>query len=542
LHFGSQLQILTSQRLVRPTINDDHLLSFPALVVALALLLAPVRLPAQADSTQIDSSQIDSLTIPVNLGPQINSIYDEVLPVISPDGKTLFFDRTNFPAGYGRDDIWYSTLTPDGRWSPAKNIGPTLNNAQNNFVCSITPDGNTLLLGNVYNANGPMTPGASVVHRSSEGWVSPEKLVIKNFYSRSDIGNYYLANDGSTLLLAVQRDDGYGGLDLYVSFLEDDGQWSEPMNLGPDVNTSHDDRTPFLAADGSTLYFSSEGHGGFGSSDIFVSRRLDSSWSRWSRPENLGRPINSEGWDGFFTITASGDYAYLASKRNSYGANDIFRVELPMNMRPKSVVLISGRVLNAKTKEPLAAHILYETLSNGTAVGTARSNPTGGDYKIALPAGSNYGFHAEAPGFIAVNDNIDLTKLNRYQEINRDLFLVPVEVGEIIRLNNIFFDFGLADLRPESTPELSRVMRFLQDNPKIEIEISGHTDNVGTDADNLKLSRRRATAVYDFLVAHGVKAGRLTVQGYGKDVPVATNDTEEGRRQNRRVEFKIVRM
>jgi outer membrane protein OmpA-like peptidoglycan-associated protein len=487
------------------------------------------------------TAQIDSSVVPINLGPQINSPYDEVLPVISPDGKTLYFDRTNHPANAGKDDIWYSTLRSDGKWNEAKNIGSPLNNSDNNFVCSVTPDGNTLLLGNIYNADGTMSPGISIVHRTANGWGRPEQLVIKNFYSRSSIGNYYLANDGKTLLLSVQRDDGQGELDLYVSFLQEDGEWSEPLNLGPDVNTSKDDRTPFLAADQATLYFASEGHGGFGSSDIFFARRIDSTWTRWSRPENLGRPINSEGWDGFFTITASGDDAYLSSAKNSYGMLDIFRVELPMNMRPKSVVLVSGHVLNAKTKEPIAARIVYETLSNGATAGSARSNPTSGDYEIALPAGSNYGFRAEAEGFIAINDNIDLTKLNRYQEIKRDLYLVPIEVGSVIRLNNIFFDFAMANLRPESFPELNRIIGMLKDNPTIEIEIAGHTDSLGTDADNMKLSQRRASAVFDYLKGHGIRASRLSVKGYGEAAPVATNDTEEGRRLNRRVEFRIVR-
>ena len=218
-----------------------------------------------------------------NLGPNVNSSYDEVGPVISPDGKTLYFDRPNHPENFGDDDIWVSELQANGSWSLGRNIGAPLNNADNNFVSSVTPDGNTLLLGNVYNRDGSMGPGVSIVRRTRTGWGTPQALKIRNYYSTASTANYSLANDGKTLLMAIQRNDSYGEMDLYVSFLQPNNEWSEPMNLGPDINSTGYDRTPFLAADGVTLYFSSDGLGGYGSSDIFVSRRLDSTWQRWSK-------------------------------------------------------------------------------------------------------------------------------------------------------------------------------------------------------------------------------------------------------------------
>jgi OmpA-OmpF porin, OOP family len=468
-------------------------------------------------------------------------MYDEVLPIIAPNGRTLFFVRPNHPLNLGKEDIWTSLRQPDGTWSKARNMGPPLNNADNNYVCSVTPDGNTLLLGNVYHPNGKMTPGISIVHRTATGWSIPDSLVIKNFYTHHDIGNYYLANDGRTLMLSLQRDDTHGELDLYVSFLQEDGEWSVPLNLGPDVNTRRNDRSPYLASDGKTLYFSSEGHGGYGSSDIFFSRRLDSTWTNWSRPQNLGRPINSEGEDGFFTITASGDFAYYASGQNTYRYRDIYRVLLPAEMRPHSVVLVSGKVLNASTGEPVSANIIYDRLPDGVNIGSARSNPANGEYQISLPAGSNYAFRADAKGFVAINDNIDLTQLDRYQEIERDLYLVPFEVGQTIRLNNIFFKFKEAAIQPESLPELNRVIRLLRDNPTLEIEIAGHTDSVGTERDNIRLSEDRAAAVRDYLVTQRIKLQRMSIRGYGKSEPISTNDSEEGRQRNRRVEFKILK-
>ncbi len=476
-----------------------------------------------------------------NLGTNVNSPYDEVGPVISPDGKTLYFDRPNHPENYGDDDIWFSTLQADGTWSRGKNIGPPLNNADNNFVCSVTPDGNTLLLGNVYNPDGTMGPGVSIVRRTRSGWGKPEALKIKDYYSISSTANYRLGNDGRTLLMAIQRNDSYGQMDLYVSFLQRDGEWSVPMNLGPDVNTPEFDRTPFLAADGVTLYFSSDGHGGFGSSDIFVTRRLDSTWQRWSKPENLGRPINTEGWDGFFTVPAAGDYAYLVSSQNSHGSADIFRVKLNAALRPNAVGLVSGRVLDARTRKPIAADIFYQGRTERSNDGTARSNPGSGEYKVTLPVGERYTFSAQAQGYVPKSATVDLSTVRDYREITQDFLLVPGGEMAPVRLDAIFFETASAELRAESTDELNRLVQMLQENPSARAEIAGHTDNVGTASSNRELSQARAQSVVDYLVRQGIEPERLRARGYGKSRPVASNGNDAGRQQNRRVEFRIIR-
>jgi len=484
-------------------------------------------------------AQDDSLVLE-NLGPNINSRYDEVGPVISPDGKTLYFDRSNHPDNFGDDDIWVSTLRPDGSWSPAVNFGPPLNNRYNNFVCSVTPDGNTLLLGNVYLPDGTMGPGASIVRRTRNGWGKPEALKIRNYYSVAQAVNYRLANDGRTLLMSVQRSDGYGEMDLYVSFLEKNGEWSEPLNLGPDVNTAGFDRTPFLAADGETLYFASDGHGGFGSSDIFVTRRLDSTWRRWSPPENLGRPISTEGWDGFFTLPASGDYAYLVSSQNAYGAADIFRVKLTAALRPKAVALVSGRVLDARTRMPIAGTVVYQSTGDAGESGTARSDPRMGTYKITLPAGESYGFSVSANGYLPSSDRIDLSAVDTYREITRDFLLTPVKGEEPVTLNSVYFHTGSAELLQPAIEELDGLVKYLKANPATRAEIAGHTDNVGADDSNEELSRERADAVVNYLESQGIDAGRLVAQGYGESRPVASNATAAGRKRNRRVEFRLL--
>jgi OmpA-OmpF porin, OOP family len=492
-------------------------------------------------------TQTNPKTNKENLGLSINSERDELAPVISPDGKTLYFVREGHPSniGYSKNeedqDIWFSTKTDTGTWTIAKNIGSPLNNINNNAIYAVTPDGNTLLLLGKYYNNNESGNGFSISHKTNSGWSFPENLNIANYYNMNKYVSAFLSNDGKTLLLSLQRNDSFGDLDIYVSFLEKDGGWSEPVNLGPAINTEKSETTPFLASDGVSLYFSSNGHGGYGHQDVFVARRLDSTWKNWSKPENLGPTINSAGWDGYYTIPASGDYAYFISSDNSYGKGDIFRTLLPKNVRPKPVILVSGKVINAKTKEPIEAKIFYEVLPEGKEIGTARSNPNNGNYKITLPAGKKYGFRAEAAGFISVNDNIETFKLSEYKEIERDLELVPIEIGQTVRLNNLFFDFDKSILRDESFPELDRVVKMMNENPDIVIEISGHTDDKGSIEYNQKLSEARAKAVVEYILQKNIDKKRLEFKGYGKTKPITDNDTEVGRQLNRRVEFIIIK-
>jgi outer membrane protein OmpA-like peptidoglycan-associated protein len=481
---------------------------------------------------------------PENLGRSVNSEADELVDAIAPDGKTLYISRKDHPGNVGdeqRRDVWYSTLQPDGSWSEAVNIGPPINNEMSNFANSITPDGNSLLLSGLYNDDGSFrAQGLSISHRTASGWSLPEDMVIDDWYNDGDISNYALSPDQKVLLMSLKRKENYGNNDLYVSFLQRDGTWSKPVNMGPVVNTIGTDMAPFIAADGVTLYYSTNGLSGYGGNDIFLTRRLDDSWTKWSEPQNLGPSINTTSDDAFYTLTAAGDYAYFSSATDTYGASDIFRIALPKAVRPKPVILVRGTVFDAKTRQPIAANIHYESLPGGKEAGIARSSPASGEYKIALPAGSNFGFRAEAKGYYAVSENLNTTEIEEYREIQKDLYLAPIEVGMTVRLNNIVFETGKWDLKPESFPELDRVVQLLNENAKIRIAIAGHTDNVGSDADNMNLSKNRARSVLDYLASHGVEAGRLASAGYGETKPIATNDTDDGRQMNRRVEFTII--
>lgn len=481
------------------------------------------------------------------LSPAVNSEVSEMRPLISPDGKTLFFSRSNHPGNIGGkdddEDIWYSELDETtGKWKEARNIGPVLNNKGPNYVSSVTPDGNSmlLLLGNEYLPNGKMKAGLSLSSKIETGWSQPEALTVENLYNYSEKANFYMANNRKTLLMSIEREDTYGDRDLYASFVKPDGTWSEPVNLGNVVNSASEESAPFLAADDETLYFSSNGFAGFGGTDIYVSRRLDDSWKNWTEPENLGPDINSESDDEFFNIPASGEYAFY-SRGVGTDNMDIFKLELPVFYKPAPVVLVQGKVFNSKTNEALGGvKILYERLPDGTEIGLATTDPNTGAYKIVLPSGAKYGYLAEAEGFVAINANIDLNDLEEYKELDKDLFLVPIETGATIVMNNIFFEFDRSSLQEGSYPELSRVVEFMNNNSDVEIEIAGHTDSLGPEYYNNALSNRRAKAVFDYLVEKGIAAERVVSRGFGESKPISSNDTKEGQAQNRRVEFKIL--
>jgi OmpA-OmpF porin, OOP family len=470
------------------------------------------------------------------LSDHINTQYSEVNPVITPDGKVLFFNRKNYPPNNNDDEIWYSILGDDGEWTEAVHMPAPINNKNHNFVSAITPDGNTMLLnGQYYEGSESSGEGFALSHRTESGWSFPENAKIENYINTDRYINYYLSNDNSKVFMNVRREDTRGTSDLYVSFKTKLGIWTEPINLGEQVNSTGSECCAFLAADNTTLYFASDGYNGFGSTDIYMCRRLDDTWQKWTEPLNMGPVLNSSAWDAYYTIPASGEYAYFVRE------NDIYRIKLTPEVKPLPVILVSGKVYNKKTNNFIgSATINYEELPSGTQAGVARTNPADGSYKIVLPYGKKFGFLAFAEGYIPESVNIDATHLKEYTEINQDLYLVPAEVGESIRINNIFFDFAQASLQPESYPELERLYEFMQRNNKATIVLNGHTDNVGSDVDNKDLSLRRVEAVKKYLTKNGINPNRINTKGYGELMPVADNNTEEGRKLNRRVEFTIL--
>ncbi|SET92871.1 WD40-like Beta Propeller Repeat [Hymenobacter actinosclerus] len=488
----------------------------------------------------------------VNLGPNVNSKYVDTHPVISPDGRTLFFARQESPQNSGgaadAQDVWYSTLgnAEKKAWNPAKNIGSPINTPRDpNGVASVSANGQQMLVIGVYEPDGTIVPkGPSMSRRTATGWSKPEKVDIEDYYNDdAEHVDFFLATSGKVMLMAVDRKDGQGEQDLYVSFLKQGSKsWSRPRNLGPNVNTKKADFAPFLAADGKTLYFASEGRGGYGKSDIFYSKRLDDSWTNWTKPRNLGSTVNSPDFDAYYTVSAAGEDAYLVSARNGIGnSKDIFRISLKPTFRPEVVTLVRGRVLDASSKKPVAATIRYENLLTGEEIGVAETSPIDGSYTIVLPSGTQYGYRAEAKDYLAESDNLDVTDRQKYSEVTQDLYLVPFAVGQTIKLNNIFFTQSKYYLRENSYPELLRLVAILKEYPQIEIRLEGHTDNQGDPQLNVKLSLDRVNEVKKYLVQKGISGNRISTEGFGGSKPVASNDQEETRKLNRRVEFRITK-
>lgn len=477
-----------------------------------------------------------------NLGPNVNTQYDEVSPKITSDGKTLYFGRKHCPDNTGgihdKEDIWMSKLMPDNVWTNSVNLGPPVNSNLTNNLLSVSTDNNTLLF--------HTHRGFGVMHRTDEGWSQMEDIGI-SFKNESSYLEGSLSPDGRAIIFAAKLkqnafyDPAKDERDIYVCLKKNNGTWSPPIHTGKVLNSAGDEYSPVLSADGKTLYFGTDARPGYGDVDIFMSKRLSDGWNQWSDPVNLGLGVNSVGFEAYYTVPASGEYGYMVSDIKSYGLTDIIRFKLPKSLRPEPVVLVSGKVLNGKSQLPLKAVIRIEDLTSHQVVGEARSDPKTGDYHIALPLGKNYGFHAASPGYISVNENLELVNHLDYNEVQKNLYLVPIEVGESIQLRNVFFVISKPQLKIESYPELDRLVEIMKENPTMEIQLEGHTDNLGKPSANLVLSQQRVRAVKAYLVNKGISAKRITGKGYGGSRPVAPSDTEENRQLNRRVEFKITK-
>jgi outer membrane protein OmpA-like peptidoglycan-associated protein len=480
---------------------------------------------------------------PLNINEDITGEKGPSALRVSADGKYIFFDHNN-----GYEAIYFSMLGADGKCKDVKyssfNIPVETSTATG--LVAIMPDLNSAIVSNMNKK-----PYYYEVYFDKKSRLKKRQITVKGYLNNENANqNEIMSADGNTFIITQWRPGDLDAFheDLYFAHRLPNGDFSELTNMGTVINTDGDEIPCFLSPDNTTLYFSSNGHMGFGDYDIFVTRRFDDTWTKWSEPVNIGSQINTDEKERYFTITASGEYAYF-TKGKTIAEKDLYRIKLAKpkaetpiieTVRPNPVVLISGRVLDKKTNLPLESEITFELLSQNKTVGYARSNSITGEYTITLPAGENYSFRAVADNYITISENMDATQITEYIEIKRDLYLAPIEVGQIIRLNNIFFETGKADLKPESNFELEKLTAFLLDNLKVNIEISGHTDNVGGEQSNMKLSEDRAKAVVTYLLSKSIPENRIIAKGYGETKFIATNDTEEGKQLNRRVEFIIL--
>lgn len=526
----------------------------------------------------IDAIGISASNIPINvlidlapginteieadkLSANVNSAYPEHSPIISPDGKRMYFSRQYHPDNVGgandSEDIWVSELNEEtGEWEVAKNVGPPLNTKGPNFISSISKVGDkeVLILGNRYGKDGRMFTGVSMATREGDTFSAPVDVEIEDEYNYSPNADYFLVPGGNAMMLSAERDDSYGKRDLYISFKKRDGTWTVPKNLGNVLNTTGEDESPFLASDGKTLYYSSDGFNGYGGSDIYATQKLDDTWLNWSPPVNMGSSINKDGDDEYFSIPNGGQHLYFTRGEKgedtdifSFKVEDLFIEETPLlssveHLIPRPVfVTVRGRVINAKTNEPAEnARVIIERLPEGEDLNNVKAHPKTGVFNFTVGGGFRYATLAEAEGYISQDGDFDFRDYAESDTIEKNLLIFPIEKGEKIVLRNIFFDFDKADLQEASFPVLDRLAGYLEDGQIERIEISGHTDSVGPAAYNKSLSGRRAQSVINYFVEKGISKDRLEMSAQGEDQPIVANDTPENRAQNRRVEFKIL--
>lgn len=501
-----------------------------------------------------------------NLGTSINTKYPEYRPLINADETELIY-TSRMPAnskakidpkdGESYEDV-YVSYNKGGSWSTSVSIGAPVDTKSHDASAGLSADGQTLFIYRT-NQNGDLYQS----HFTNSLWTKPERVSDK-INSVGKESSMTMSTDGKVIYFVSDRLGGYGMGDIYKTISDGNGKWSDAQNLGPTINTQYDEQGVCLSPDGVTLYFSSTGHNTMGGYDIFKSSY---DGGQWTVPENLGYPINTPGDDVFFTMPANNKkHAYYSSDQN--GNMDIYMItflgpekpimvsnspnllagtaNIPDIMMTGAVTvassnkaLLKGIVVDSETHKPLFASIKLTDNKKNKLIATFTTDSTTGNYVVSLSSGVNYGIAVTADNYLFYSANIDLTDSSHYREIEKDVALQPLNVGSHIALRNIFFDFNKSTLRKESTPELQRIIDLMLKYPKMTVEISGYTDNKGTQAYNLKLSAARAKSVVTYLKTHSIAASRMTSKGYGANNPVATNTTDEGRQLNRRTEFKI---
>ncbi len=507
-----------------------------------------------------------------NVGSSINTEYDDYSPILSPDGRIMYFTSRRPLGSRPRMDridhkyfenIYYSILEGD-TWTQARPLPGNVNSGTHEATAGISPDGRTLY---VYRGDRGGDLFESRMDQRGE-WSRPSRLPRGLTSRGNQETSIAFTSDGRRVFFISDRPGGYGGKDIWTATKSDGGRWSEPVNMGATINTPFDEESLYLAPDDVTLYFSSQGHDSMGGFDIF---KTTFRHGAWTRPVNLGYPINTPGDDMFFVMTPDGNTAYYSTMQpGGFGGSDIYRItflgdekplksplmnsyiasiakplqynlmEQEVEVASAPVVFLRGRILDDQDGTPLTAVIeLYDNETEQLLAQFSSESQTG-NYVISLPGGKNYGISVRADNYLFHSENINISEAIVTREIINDIRLKRVEVGQSIVLNNIFFDTGAATLRAESYAELGVLYKLMTENPSLKIEISGHTDNVGSADVNQRLSEQRARAVVEFLIDRGVDRARLTYKGYGFERPIASNETAEGRQLNRRTEFEIL--
>jgi outer membrane protein OmpA-like peptidoglycan-associated protein len=513
------------------------------------------------------------------LPPTINSGSDEITPVPSRDGQTLFFTRAGFPdftknlvingadlsqtespdaylatlreiyssiaespvsdpvASAFNQDVWWAEIVGkkfDKTWhAPAP-----LNNALPNSLVAITPDPNEFLVVNKFLPTGGLERGFSKIRRTAADiWTFPQPIEIRDFYTLTSDVSLTMSFDGKILILSASRGDSRGDMDLYVCFQENENTFSAPQHLGATVNSTARETTPFLSEDNQTLFFSSNRPSSIGGNDIFMAKRLDESWTNWTPPTAVAEPINSVADDSQPYFNMSSGFLYFSSKRD--GSSDIFRVQIAP---PSPTELtVTGRIINGKTGDLVKDAIVWYGEMGGKANPIIASE---GTYSIKIPKGFRMELTGQKPGYTGQRQVVFYEKTQQFFQDNYivDLIIEPLTNGSLIKLNPIYFEQSKADILSKSYPEIDRLVQFFKENPSLILRVEGHTDNQGRAEDLQKLSEERAVAIKNFLIKKGIDADRIETIGQGAKFPIVDNGNAEMRAENRRTEFRIIKI
>lgn len=481
---------------------------------------------------------------PENLGTAINSPYDEYAPTLTADEQTLIFTRKKprEDANYlhlGREfEDFYVSYRNDGDWTPAVNLGPPINTQFNEGAQSISADGVHLYFTACNRPDGMGSCDIYYARRVGDDWSKPVNLGPPVNTSSWD-SQPSISPDGRTLYFVSNRRGNYGRMDIWMSVRNNEGRWSEPQNIGPVINTTGREMSPFIHPDNRTLFFASDGHPGMGGMDLFYTVRGED--GNWQDPVNLGYPINTFADEISLVVGASGKEAYFASEQSGgNGGSDLYFFELYEEARPQMVTYMKGFVFDAITNQRLRAAFELIDLESEEILVQSHSRESNGEFLIPIPVRRNLALNVWRDGYLFFSENFSFEDVRTGVDPHLyDIPLQPIRDGESVVLKNVFFRFDSHELLPESIVELSRLFKFLQQNPDINIEISGHTDSTGSFSYNKTLSENRALSVYNYLIEEGIDKARLSYAGYADQKPVASNETEEGRTKNRRTEFSI---
>jgi len=471
---------------------------------------------------------------PANLGDKINSERSEYYPSITIDDSLFVFTRRG--DGF-REDFFEASILGDKQYTPSKLIDGDINYEPSKGAINISQDGEWLLFAGYNFRGGYGDFDIYISYYTPTGWSEPENLG-GNINTESWESSPSLSPDNRALYFSSNRPGGYGGKDLFVSYRLPNGKWSKALNMGPNINTGGDELAPFIHADNASLYFTSDGLPGYGNSDIFLCRKGPN--NEWSLPENLGYPINTIENEGSLFVASNGKTAYYASDRtDSRGGLDIYTFDLRKDVRPARTLYVKGKVFDMATGKGLPSAV--ELIDNGSqqSISNVQTDETG-YYFIALPVGKNYTFTVNRKGYLYYSRVYDLSGNAADSTYKKDIPLTPITVNETVALNNILFETNSATLAPISMVELNKLWQMLTDNPGLRVKIVGHSDNVGKPANNIKLSDARAKSVVEYLTGKGITGERLTYKGMGDTKPVAANKTDEGKALNRRTEFVII--